>query len=150
MASLNEVCTALAVTAQNYCDLGEGVQLSAYDTPSEIGQLPGIIVEPEEGDYTVSMSGDTTWLLRVYVLCSTAGTTGSGLKQLNSLIDGWGPASIRQIVYEHGELGLSSTTAFVKNAAGYSGAFEVMGLNAVGAILTVEVTTDSRQQGAQQ
>lgn len=149
MASLNEVCVALATTVQNYCDL-DGEQVNVYSSPADIQLLPGIIVEPDDGNFEISMAGDTTWMLRIYVLCSIAGSTEAGLKQLNNLVDGWGPASIRQIVFEHGELGLADTSAFVKSVAGYTGAFEAMGLNAVGAILSVEVTTDSRRQGAQQ
>lgn len=151
MASLNEVSEALANTIQNYCVLdADGSKLAVYATPADMQLFPGIMVEPELGDYEVSMGDDTTWNFRVYVLCSMSGSTNAGMVQLNNIIDGWGPSSIRQIVKEHGELGLRDTTAFVKGVSGYSGAFEAAGENAIGAILAVQVTTDSRQQGAQQ
>lgn len=144
MASLNDICEAIASTIQNNAEL----PVATYATPADMKVFPAVMVEPDEGNFAVSMSAETEYTVRIYVLCSTAGSTSAALQQLNSLLDGWGPNSIRQIIFEHRDLGLPSTVAFVRSLGGYSGAFESVGLNAVGAYLTATVTTDSRQQSA--
>ncbi len=103
--------------------------------------LPAVIVEPATADFLVNMGGATTeWMFNVFVLCSR-NDEQEGTRNLNALIAGSGPTSIRKLLLGS-NVGLSDTTVFVAGMKGYGGHFRSSGVPMTGAILVVKAVTD--------
>ncbi|KPI09931.1 hypothetical protein OV450_3422 [Actinobacteria bacterium OV450] len=115
-------------------------ELRGYDTVPEVANLPAFVIEPVSADYLLSMSLDTTWFLDVFVLVARS-DSGRGQTKLDAYVNGYGTKSIRQAVFNNPSLGLSDTDATITGMRGYGGSHESNGLQHIGAILRVSVTT---------
>lgn len=140
MASVEAIRTALAAT------IGAGVAdpIFFYDTVPDISQLPAVIVEPTAADFATTMgAGMDEWNFNIFVMCSRV-QAAIGQTQLDGYVNGWGPNSIRQVIYENSDIGLDSTDAMVTGMRGYGGQWEIAKVEHVGAILRVCVRTDPK------
>ncbi|MFE6846566.1 hypothetical protein [Streptomyces sp. NPDC057686] len=115
-------------------------ELRVYDTVPEVANLPAVVVEPCTSDFSVSMSLDTTWVFDLIVMVSRA-ESGRSQDKLDGYIDGYGTKSIRKVIFNNPTLGLADTDAYVMGMRGYGGSHESNGLQHIGAILRVSVTT---------
>lgn len=111
--------------------------------PSKIMDPPAVIVEPATADFMSSYGqGTDVWMYNVFVLCSRR-DENEGIRELNALIAGSGPTSIRQLLLQNG-IGLADTTAYVAGMKGYGGHFKSGGVPMTGAILVVKAITDGK------
>lgn len=138
MATLNEIVSGLANTIKNYT----AMDIFAYNTVADMANFPAIMVEPSLADFQLSFGPMDVWTLRVYVLCATGSNAALAQQQLNQLVTGWGANSIRQVVHEHGDLGLAKTESVPLSVTAYGGSFTSASVPAVGAIINVRVTTE--------
>lgn len=138
MASLVAIRQALAHTIKSYA----ATELNTYATVNDMVDVPAIIIEPLNADYTVAFQrGSDTWEFHIFVLVGR-GSEGEAQNLLDELITGAGPNSIREILYDHDDLGLPDTTATVHSMRGYGGSFEIAKIPHIGAVLKVRVDTD--------
>lgn len=139
MAELADLRTALAQTIDN----GTQSTVFVYADVADIDQLPAVLIEPTNADYTEALSrGTDCWWFNVYILCSRNDAT-IGQTQLDGLVSGSGPDSIRAAVYNKPDLGLTNDVdAMVMKMLGYGGTFQDASIQLVGAILKVRVYTD--------
>lgn len=113
--------------------------LYGYRVIKGSGNLPALIVEPDEGDYEIDMRGSTvTWRFNCWVLCSAADLE-AGQDELDEFITPKGPNSIPEILYNHSDLGIDATDTAVRKMRGYGGAFEWYNVDHVGCLLVVDV-----------
>lgn len=140
MSSVEAMRTAISATIL----AGVADPLFAYDTVPDISQLPAVIVEPATADYVSTMgAGMDEWNFNVFVMCSRV-QAAIGQNQLDGYVSGWGPNSIRRIVYQIPDLGLGDCDATVTGMKGYGGSWEIAKVEHVGAILRVRVLTDPK------
>lgn len=141
MASLTEICKAIATTIQN----GVETTLFAYDYIPDDTSYPAILVEPDVGGFANTLRvGDDQWEMKVYLLCGSA-EQGFAQRQMTGYLDGWGPDSIRRAIYENNGLGLNDGTVAFVSRVSHVGSFESAGTYAVGAEFTITVHTDPRR-----
>lgn len=140
MSSLTEIRQAIGLTIKNFSEQ----PIEIHDTVDTVNSFPAAIIEPDQTDFEVAMQrGSDDCRLVVYVLCSGADLE-SAQKLLDQFVTGSGPSSIRQIIYDHDDLGLDDCDASVTAMRGYGGTYESGAIKAVGAILHVRVITDGR------
>lgn len=140
MSSITVIRKALQSTIQAYM----GTAQMVYDTVPGITELPGVVIEPAKGDFLGAMGrGTDEWYFNVMVFASRADEQ-NGQNNLDELISGAGPKSIRQAIFLNPTLGLADSTAVVTGMRGYGGTTKDAGMGVVGAILTVCVYTDGR------
>lgn len=140
MATLSQIRKALATTIKTYAVM----DIAAYDTVADMTQVPAVVVEPLNADFAVAFGGsDDSWKFHVFVMVGRT-NMAQGQNQLDDLVGGSGPNSIRKILFDHSDLGLGDgTDCFVQNLRGYGGAFAVARIEHIGAVLTVHVETHS-------
>jgi hypothetical protein len=143
MASLNDLVAAVATTLENNIT---GLAAYQYILPSS-ATYPCVMVQPGPGDYTPAFgAGDDKWILSVFVLTSAGGEQGAAQMELNSLITGWGPSSIRQVLYDHEDLGLTDgTDVMATGVSNYGGKYTIGDVEAAGALIKVLIHTDPQQ-----
>lgn len=141
MASLDAIRNALATTINNHTQS----TIFVYADAEDVAELPGLIVMPSNADYEETMNrGTDCWWFNVYVVCSR-NDAKTGQAQLDGFLTGAGPDSIREIIWQHGDIGLTDgTEAMVMKMMGYGGTFSDAQIPLVGAILKVRVYTDGR------
>lgn len=140
MSDLTAIRNAIGQTIVNFCAL----PIENHAVVETVSSFPAVVVEPDKTDFALSMqSSSDDCYFNVFVLCSAADME-SGQNQLDQFVSGSGPSSIRQILYNHDDLGLPDCTAFVMAMRGYAGTYESGTIKAVGAILHVRVITDGR------
>lgn len=140
MSSVAAIRAAIATTIL----AGVADPLFVYDTVPDLSQLPAVIVEPATADYVTTIgAGMDEWNFNVFVMCSRA-VPGIGQNQLDDYVAGWGPNSIRRIVFQTPDLGLGDSDATVTGMKGYGGSWEIAKVEHVGAILRVRVYTDPK------
>lgn len=135
MSSFSQIRTALRDTI-----VAAIPELHGYDRIPEDAHLPAVIVEPDTGDFHVSMSMDTTWMFSVVVLVSRVDSE-RGQDALDQYIDGYGPKSIRQVLFNNASLGLPDTDACACVMNNYGGSHKAGGIDHIGAAIKVSVTT---------
>lgn len=141
MASLTQICDAIARTIQNSVE----TPLFAYGYVPDNTDYPAILVEPDVGGFTNTFrAADDEWELKVYLLCGST-EQGFAQEQMKGYLDGWGPDSIRRAIYENKGLGLNDGTVAFVSKVSHVGSFESAGTYAVGAEFTVTVHTDPRR-----
>jgi len=147
MASLNDVMKNLAEVIELHLT---DVPVYAYVVPNG-ATFPCVMLEPVPIDYAQAFAaGDDKVIIMAYALVGVSGDQAGAQVQLNTLITGWGPHSIRQAVFETPRLGLmDGTTAFAQGAASFTGKLEIGDVTAVGAIVKILVHTDPRQYVAE-
>lgn len=140
MASLAEICTAMANTIAN----NTATPLITFSyVPDDTKAYPALLVEPQAADFTKVLNrGDDMWTFRVYVLCGSS-EPQFAQTQLYGFIDGDGPDSIRRVLFENNTLGLDGVLVFASRVE-HVGSFESGGTYATGAVLSVTVHSDTR------
>lgn len=137
MASLTDIRVALRDTIASAID-----DLSPYNTVPEAANLPAWIVVPRTTDFFGAMGrGLDTYEFDGIVLVSRR---DDELAQydLDEFINGFGSKSIRQAVWNNRTLGLTDgTEATVVGMSDYGAQFPASGLDHVGAVLRIRVTT---------
>lgn len=142
MASLSAIRDNLA----RVIDKHTAKEIHTYGLVEDFGEVPAVIVEPEKSDFEEAMQrGMDTWTFNLFILCSSKAGAASGQELLDQLISGAGPNSIRQVLYDHSDLGLDETIASCLGMVGYGGKFEWAKVPHVGAILKVQVRTSGRE-----
>ncbi|WP_063042122.1 hypothetical protein, partial [Nocardia grenadensis] len=108
------------------------------------GQLPAVLVEPQKAQFDLAMHrGTDVWDFNLYVLVRN---TDEALAQdlLDRFIEGEGPDSIRQALYENETLGIDGVAdARVLSVDGYGSKGKWAGIDCLSAILKVRVTLDN-------
>ena len=141
MASLTQIRKALKNTIDNHTT----AELFVYDLVEDLGQLPAVIIEPTSSEFEEAMNrGLDCWYFNLYILVSPAADSANGQSLLDQLISGAGPNSIRELLFNRPDLGLSNTDASVLGMKDYGGKLEWASIQHVGAILKVRVLTDGR------
>lgn len=141
MSSISEIRQAIARTVDNYSEM----EIYCYPEVRDSGHMPCIMLEPVGADFLMTMGAAMDeWEVNMFVLTSRAVGTNEAQDTLDELCTGSGPNSIRQILYEHSDVGLSDdTTVTVAMLRGYGGSFEWAKTSHVGAILKLIVRTPS-------
>lgn len=145
MATLEQVREGIQTTFEAlWADVG-----IYADVPSVV-ETPAIVVMPVRADYGSAMGPgvDDVWLLDLFVLCSGT-VTELSQDSLDSYVSGSGPRSIREAVFKSyapsGGLpvtfGLARTLARVLSMESYGVRFQAAGIDHLGAVLRMEVTT---------
>jgi hypothetical protein len=142
MATLQQIREGIKNTIRNNTSIG----LSAYDYVTDLGEVPAIIVEPENTDFEGSFNrGMYVWKLRIYVLASRGPSGEHGQMVLDQLLDYGNSDGIPKILFDHHDLGLADgTDCELIQMFGYGGEFAWSKIPHVGAILRVRVITDPR------
>lgn len=141
MASLLQIRDALKKTI----DGKTTIELNVYDLVEDMGALPAVIIEPNTCDYDGAFGrGMDVWDFNLYILVSRSASSAVGQRLLDKLISGEGENSIRQLIYENDDLGLTDgTTAHAYLVKAYGGSFDWAKISHVGAIMKVRVNTQS-------
>lgn len=141
MSSLEQIRDALKSTI----DGETAVELNVYDLVEDMGSLPAVIIEPNTCDFDGAMGrGMDVWDFNIYILVTRGASSSNGQELLDKLVSGAGPNSIRQILYENENLGLSDTTAHCYMMRAYGGSFDWARVEHVGAVLKVTVRTEAK------
>lgn len=137
MSDLTAIREAIGNTIKTFADM----EIEAHNVVETVAAFPAVVVEPEEGNFELAMNQGADLYFNVFALCSAADME-SGQNQLDQLCSPRGPNSIREIIFNHDDLGLPDCQAFVTAMRGYAGTYESGTIKAVGAILRVRVVTD--------
>lgn len=137
MASLTEIRKALVHTIKTY----SAIDVAAYATPPDVIETPAVVAEPASADFTMAMAmGEDSWDFYIYVLVDR-GDEAESQALLDQFVAGSGPSSIRQILFDHSDLGLDGTDCIVTGMHGYGGNHEAAKIPHIGAVLKVHVET---------
>lgn len=146
MASLAEIRAALRTTLKNAID-----GLNVYGEVPDVTQVPAVVIMPSAPS-TSAMACDfngafgrglDTWHLDLYVLVARTESTLTQ-RALDQYVTGTGPKSIRRIIYESPDLGLSDgTDAHAEGILMYGGEFQTAKIPHVGAVVRLTVRTSS-------
>lgn len=141
MASIENIRQAIADTIT----AGASDEVFVYATVEDMTQVPAVIVEPATADFDTTFGASMDdWIFNVFVMCSRA-YLPTGTNQLDGFCQGWGPNSVRRIIFETPDLGLpDDTDATVTGLRGYGGQWQTASIPHVGAILRVCVRTDPK------
>jgi hypothetical protein len=155
MSTLNAICTGLATTIRNYVE----TPIYAYDHMADVVNYPAIVCEPVQpaisyaGSFAAHQStsefggsfgpGTDMWHVGCYVLMPADGSAQPQQNLLNQFLTGCGPNSVRQILHEHGDIGLADTTAVAIGVSKYGATWEWGAVRCTGAMVTVRVITDA-------
>jgi hypothetical protein len=141
MASISAVRAAIAHTIDVYSKM----EIYCYPEIRDNGHLPCVMMEPVTADFLMTNArGMDEWNLNLFVLTSRSVGTDDAQDTLDELCTGSGPNSIRQIIYDHSDVGLNDgTNVTVAKLFGYGGSFEWAKTSHVGAILHLVVRTPS-------
>lgn len=139
MATLTEIRNAIVHTI----DIRTEMEIYAYPEIRDSGYMPCVMLEPVGADFLMTNArGLDEWELNLFVLTSRSVGTNDAQETLDALCDGAGPNSIRQIIYDHSDVGLTDgTTVTVAMLRGYGGSFEWAKTSHVGAVLKLIVRT---------
>lgn len=145
MSSLTELRAALKATLKNAIP-----EFNIYSEVPDVNQLPAAVVMPAPASvsgFSCNFNGAfgrgmDEWTLDLYVL---VGRTDGALAQqkLDQYITGKGPKSIREILFQNADIGLSDTDVHVEGVRDYGGSFASAGISHVGAVLRITVRTSS-------
>lgn len=140
MASLTQIRSALKATVAN-----ELPHVQVYDTVPDNPITPAVVIMPQTASFDGAFQrGLDTWEFELYVLVSRSDASSSQ-DDLDAYITGDGPLSVRRILYEHADIGLTDgTDATLSGMRGYGGTFEAATLNYTGAVMVVTVRTPGR------
>ncbi|MFF0183553.1 hypothetical protein [Streptomyces sp. NPDC005244] len=146
MASLAEVRSALKETLKAAIS-----GLNVYSEVSDVQQVPAVVVipaAPSTSGLACNFNGAfgrgmDEWTLDLFVL---VGRTEGALAQqkLDQYVTGKGSKSIREVLFQNADLGLTDgTDAHAEGIRLYGGFFESAGVPHVGAVLRITVRTPS-------
>lgn len=135
MASLAQIRTALASTITSTISGLEG-----HDKVPESINVPGFMVVPRSTDFDKAFGrGLDGYGFDVIILVSRS-VDELAQSALDDYVNGFGPKSIRQAVWNNRALGLD-VEATVTGMSDYGATFEVGGVEYVGARLATDVLT---------
>ncbi len=146
MASLAEIREALRTTLKAAIP-----ELNVYAQVPDVSQLPAAVVlpaSPSTSGFVCDFNGAfgrglDTWHLDLYVLVSRAESV-LAQQALDKYVTGSGPKSVRRIVYEVPDLGLTDgTDAHAEGIRNYGGEFSTAQVPHVGAVVRLTVRTSS-------
>jgi hypothetical protein len=134
--SLTEIRNGLADTIRNFTSLG----VYTYAEVQAKGNYPAAIIEPHATDFERAMNrGTDEWDFNIFVLVRGA-DEATAQRNLDKFVTGQGDDSIRQVLFEHRDLGLGdSVDAHIYSMRGYGGGFEWAGTQHIGAVLKARV-----------
>lgn len=141
MASLKAIRTAVKTTLENAID-----GLTVYRAVEPVNVLPAVVVQPEGGAYAAMGRGVDICEFDLLVMVE-ATDLGIAQDELDDYVTGNGARSIRRVVFEANDvgaqtgLGLANTNAQVTGWSGYGGRFESQGIDHIGAVLRLAVST---------
>lgn len=130
MSSLTEIRDALKKTISQ-------TGLHVYETVADVTNSPAAVIMPDLSDFgnAMGMGGDT-YHFDIPVLVA-AHNIRDAQRQLDQLITGQGPKSIREYLFRNSNLGLDDVDCHVKGFKGYGGNFKSSMTNQIGAVLRV-------------
>lgn len=140
MATLGEIRAGVKTVLTASID-----NLTVYSDVPDVAQLPAVVVMParETADFNGAMArGLDTYRFDLYILVARS-EASAAQQALDQYISGSGPRSIRQVIYETDDLGLSDTVAHVEGAREYGGRFQTARIDHVGATVQLTVRTKS-------
>lgn len=146
MASLAEIRTALRTTLRAAIP-----GLNVYAEVPDVNQVPAVVVMPAAAsvsglacDFNGAFGrGLDTWHIDLYVLVARVEVV-LAQKALDDYVTGTGPKSIRRIIYDSPDLGLSDgTDAHAEGILMYGGEFQTAKIPHVGAVVRLTVRTSS-------
>lgn len=124
------------------------------DVPSVV-ETPAIVPMPVRCDYGAGLGPgvDDEWLLDLFILCSST-VSELGQDYLDAYVSGVGPRSVRQAVFNSYApaggipytFGLARVTARVLSMESYGIRFQAAGIDHLGAVLRVSITTAAYQE----
>lgn len=137
MADLDTINTAIATTLTDNID-----GLAAHESWPEASISPCVIIGPTTADFAASFGrGTDVWMYSLYVLVGY-GVASVAEAELNQLVSGGGPRSIRQTIFQHQDLGIANDcSACVTRMTDYGGRLEIGEIQFVGATLELKVST---------
>ena len=131
--TLAEIRDALAATL-----IAAIPELSVYPSVQETPIVPAVFVMPESADFAVAMGRATdTYEVLLYVLAHKVHVGGQ--LDLDQLVSGYGPQSIRAAIFADQTLGLADVQALVRSMDDYGGTLEACGVPHVAAQLRVTI-----------
>jgi hypothetical protein len=134
VATVEEIRAALKATLEDALPT-----VTVYASGEAVNALPAVLAVPETADFAVSMGrGADTWVFQLVVMVPT-GDLAHG--QLNAYCSGSGDTSIREIVFTHRDLGLSTVDAHVSAVTAYNVALSSAEIDHVAATLRLIVHT---------
>lgn len=141
MSTLTQMREAIDNTVQNRID-----GLRGFNDVTDVTQLPAMVVMPARNtaDFTGAMGrGMDVWNFDLYVLVARGEVTVAQ-NALDQYISGSGDRSIRRVIFENPDLGLSDCVATVMGVAEYGGRFQTARIEHVGAIVRLMVRTSGK------
>ena len=113
--------------------------LTVYAMGETVHGLPAGVLIPSNADFTVTMGrGTDTWTFDLVVMVATGELAHP---QLDELVAGSGPRSIRQAIFKARKLGLSDLDAHVSELTSYNVALSSVEVDHVAATLRLIVHT---------
>ncbi len=147
MATLGEIRAALKSTLKTYI-----AGLHVYDTVADAVNYPAAVVMPSStlDNKTVvfgkSMArGLDEWHINCYILVPRGTDAQASQKQLDQYLSSSGPKSVRTVLWEHADLGLTDgTDCTLESASGYGGRFDTDNTSSVGVCFHTTIITPGR------
>lgn len=135
MASASAIRVAIRDTIK------ASLEIEVYNTVPDVAVVPAVVVWPKEIDFNQAMQrGIDRYEVDLYVLAQRV-VASQGQDDLDALITGAGPRSIRQVIFQNRTLGLADTDAHVSGMSQYGGSFDTAQVPHVGAVLRLVVVT---------
>lgn len=136
MATLSEIRDGLKTTVSNISGL------RCYDTiPDNAINFPVAIFIPTGIDFDLAMQRGTDLYTFDMLVAVQRADSRTAQDKLDAFITGSGSSSIRQIIFNNRDLGLTDTDARVVNMTNYAADVNLNGIDGVGATLNIEVYT---------
>lgn len=135
MAELAEIRDAIKTTIENNIS-----GLRVYDTIPDVTNLPAVVPFPRKCDFDGAMGmGMDIWEIDLIVLVSPGADRRRAQEKLDGYITGRGSDSVRKVLFDNSDLGLTDGT-FIHptGVSGYGGSWETH-VESVGAILHTTV-----------
>lgn len=115
--------------------------LEVYDTVPDVAITPAVVVIPESADFNIAMGrGTDRYEFDLFVLAGRA-VADEEQDSLDEHITGAGARSIRQVIFNNRDLGLSGIDAHVSGMDRYGGQFDAAQVQHIGAVLRLVVLT---------
>lgn len=134
MAELAEIRDAIKTTIENNIS-----GLRVYDTIPDVTNLPAVVPFPKSCDFNGAMGmGLDTWEIDLLVLVSPGADRRRAQETLDGYITGRESKSIRKVLFENSDLGLTDAFIHPTGVSGYGGSWETH-VESVGAILHTTV-----------
>lgn len=146
VASLLEIEEAIATTLKNvYEALPDVDEVQVFDTVPDVNTTPAMVVMPaprDPVDFNGAFGRGTDTYTFDLIIMVAKGQYSVSQKQLAQYITGYGATSVREIIYNNSDLGLTDgTDANCDGVRLYGGEFENAKIPHVGAVVKITVRT---------